>query len=183
MIVYIFLAARSPSTAIPRYFNTQASATAIPDISRSRSPRKFLLKTKEIMARKVVSLDDQLSKFPAHLLDIPCAESNLGKLVHMIDTESMVLMAIDSLGVTDVEVKDVREIWPNKPAVQRLEMFKIWQQKNQSLATYRYVCVYTCTSTHGIGMGLCVLHVHVHVHACGAHAQRMGGQCIVYIVF
>ena len=96
------------------------------------------------MARRVVSLDDQLSKFPAHLLDIPCAESNLGKLVHMIDTESMVLMAIDSLGLTDVEVKDVREIWPNKPAVQRLEMFKIWQQKNQSQATYRCVCVCVC---------------------------------------
>ena len=128
------------------------------------------------MARRVVSLDDQLSKFPAHLLDVHCAESHLGKLVHMIDTESMMLMAIESLGLTDVEAKDVREIWPNKPAVQRLEMFKIWQQKKQSQATYRCVCVCVCTSTHGIGMGLCVLHVHVHVHACGTHAQRMGRQ-------
>ena len=89
------------------------------------------------MARRGGSLDKHLSKFPAHLLDVPCAESDLGKLVHMIDTERMVLLAIDSLGLTDVEVKDVREIWPNKPAVQRLEMFKIWQQKNQIQATYR----------------------------------------------
>ena len=136
------------------------------------------------MARRVASLDDQLFKFPAHLLDVPCAESHLGKLVHMIDTESMMLMAIDSLGLTDVEVKDVREIWPNKPAVQRLEMFKVWQQKNQSQATYRCVCVYMYIPPP---MELewdfvCYMYLHVHVHACGAHAQRMGGQCIVYIV-
>ena len=83
-----------------------------------------------------LSLEEQLSKFPAQLLDIPCAESHLGKLVHMIDTESMVLLATD-LGLSDVEVKDAQEIWPRKPAIQRLEMFKMWQQKNQSQATYR----------------------------------------------
>ena len=85
-----------------------------------------------------LSLKEQLSKVPARLLDIPCAESHLGKLVHSIDTESMVLLATD-LGLTDVEVDDIRTAWPRKPAVQRLEMFKTWQQKNQSQATYRWV--------------------------------------------
>ena len=86
----------------------------------------------------VLSLEEQLSKFPAHLLDRPCAESHLGKLVHMIDTESMVMLATD-LELSAVEVDDVQTAWPRKPAVQRLEMFKTWQQKNQSKATYRYV--------------------------------------------
>ena len=88
----------------------------------------------------VLSLEEQLSKFPAHLLDRPCAESHLGKLVHMIDTESMVMLATD-LELSAVEVDDIQTAWPRKPAVQRLEMFKKWQQKNQSKATYRYVTV------------------------------------------
>ena len=83
-----------------------------------------------------LSLEEQLFKFPPRLLDVPCSESHLGKLVHMIDTESMVLLATD-LGLSDVEVKDAREIWQSKPAIQRLEMLKMWQQKNQSQATYR----------------------------------------------
>jgi hypothetical protein len=85
-----------------------------------------------------LSFEEQLSKFPAHLLDRPCAESHLGKLVHMIDTESMVMLATD-LELSAVEVDDIQTAWPRKPAVQRLEMFKKWQQKNQSRATYRYV--------------------------------------------
>ena len=83
-----------------------------------------------------LSLEEQLSKFPAHLLDRPCAESHLGKLVHMIDTESMVMLATD-LKLSTVEVDDVQTTWPRKPTIQRLEMFKTWQQKNQSKATYR----------------------------------------------
>ena len=85
-----------------------------------------------------LSLEEQLSKFPAHLLDRPCAESHLGKLVHMIDTESMVMLATD-LKLSAVEVDDIQTAWPRKPATQRLEMFKKWQQKNQSKATYRYM--------------------------------------------
>ena len=93
-----------------------------------------------------LSLEEQLSKFPAHLLDRPCAESHLGKLVHCITTDDMVLMATD-LGLTDVEIDDVRTAWQtSKPAVQRLKMFEKWQQKYQPLATYRYmyVCVCVC---------------------------------------
>ena len=91
-----------------------------------------------------LSLEEQLSKFPAHLLDRPCAESHLGKLVHCITTDAMVLMAAD-LGLTDVEIDDVRTAWQTwSPVVQRLKMFKMWQEKYQSLATYRcvYICVY-----------------------------------------
>ena len=84
------------------------------------------------------SLEEQLSKFPAHLLDVPCAESNLGKLIHLIDTESMVLLATE-LGLTDIEVDDIQTAWPRKPAVQRSVMFKTWLHKNQSQATYRWV--------------------------------------------
>ena len=84
------------------------------------------------------SLEEQLSKFPVELLDRPCAESHLGKLVHMIDTESMMLLATD-LELLAVEVDDIQTAWPRKPAVQRLEMFKKWKQKNTSQATYRWV--------------------------------------------
>jgi hypothetical protein len=88
-----------------------------------------------------LSLKKQLSKFPAYLLDRPCAESHLGKLVHCITTDTMVLMAAD-LGLTDVEIDDVRIAWQaSSPAVQRLKMFKTWQQKYHSQATYRCVCV------------------------------------------
>jgi hypothetical protein len=85
-----------------------------------------------------LSLEKQLSKFPAYLLDRPCTESHLGKLVHMIDTESMVMLATD-LELSAVEVHDLQTAWPRNPAIQRLEMFKKWRQKNQSKATYRYV--------------------------------------------
>ena len=87
-----------------------------------------------------LSLEEQLSKFPAELLDRPCVESHLSKLVHHITTDTMVMMATD-LGLSDVEVEDIHEIWPRNPAKRRLEMFKKWQEKNQSQATYRWVCL------------------------------------------
>ena len=84
------------------------------------------------------SLEEQLSKFPAHLLDVHCAESHLGKLVKCITTDTMVMMTTD-LGLTDVEVDDIQTAWPpRKPAVQRLDMFKKWLKKFPSASTYRY---------------------------------------------
>ena len=85
-------------------------------------------------------LEEQLSKFPAQLLDCPCAESHLGKLVNCLTTDTMLLLVPD-LGLSDVEVEDIREICPRSPPKARLEMFKRWQQKNQSQATYRWVMV------------------------------------------
>ena len=97
----------------------------------------------------ILSLKEQLSKFPAQLLDVPCAESVFGKLVRMIDTESTVLLATH-LGLSDVEVNDAQAMWPRKAAVQRLEMFKTWQQKIQSQATYRLVRSSVYTLIYGI---------------------------------
>ena len=82
------------------------------------------------------SLEEQLSKFPAELLDQQCFESHLGKLVHHITTDAMVMMATD-LGLSDVEVEDSLSACPRNPAKQRLQMFKQWQEKKSSKATYR----------------------------------------------
>ena len=69
--------------------------------------------------------------FPAELLDRQCFESHLGKLVHHIITDAMVMMATD-LGLSDVEVEDSLSAWPRNPAKQRLDMFKKWQEKKSS---------------------------------------------------
>ena len=61
-----------------------------------------------------LSLKEQLSKFSAELLDRPCVESHLGELIHHITTDTMVLLATD-LGLSDVEVDDIQEIWPRNP--------------------------------------------------------------------
>ena len=83
-----------------------------------------------------LSLEEQLSKFPAELLDRPCVKFHLGKLVHMITNDTIAMMATD-LGLSDMEVEDIRERWPNNPVKRRLEMFKMWQEKRSSQATYR----------------------------------------------
>jgi hypothetical protein len=83
------------------------------------------------------SLEEQLSKFPPELLDRRCFDSHLGKLVHHITTDAMVMMATD-LGLSDIEVEDCQFSWIRNPAKQRLEMFKKWQEKKSSEATYRY---------------------------------------------
>ena len=78
------------------------------------------------------SRQTHFSRFPFELLDRTCTESHIGKLVHCINLETMLVMTAD-LGLTDVEVDDIRDSWPGKPAIQRLEMLK------QSRTTYRYV--------------------------------------------
>ena len=74
----------------------------------------------------------QLSRLPIDLLDRPITESHLGKLVHCLNLETVLIMA-PGLGLTDVQVDDIRDAWPGKPAVQRLEMLKRCQ------TTYRWV--------------------------------------------
>ena len=90
------------------------------------------------------SLEKQLSKFPSQLLDRQCVESHLGKLVHVIDSVTMEMMASD-LDLSQVEVDDIQSSWERKPVKQRLEMFKKWLEKNKSQATYRWVCHSVCT--------------------------------------
>lgn len=77
-------------------------------------------------------LQSQLSRFSSELLDRPCPQSHLGKLVHLLNLETVMLMAAN-LGLADVDVDDVRDSLPGKPAAQRLEMLK------RSKTTYRYV--------------------------------------------
>ena len=75
-------------------------------------------------------LQAQLSRFPSDLLDRPITESHLGKLVHCLNLETVLKMAAE-LGLDDVQVDDIRDAWPRKPAIQRLEMLK------RSQTTYR----------------------------------------------
>ena len=86
-------------------------------------------------------LQTQLSRFPSELLDRTCAESHLGKLVHCIEVETMVIMATAELELTRVEVDDIQRAWPREPAIQKLKIFNKWQEKKQSEATYRYVTI------------------------------------------
>ena len=84
-----------------------------------------------------VSLEEQLSKFPAHLLDAPCAESHLVQLTECFSEWQTRLST--SLQLTAVEVEDIESNWPRNAKRQRLEMFRKWQRKNKERATYRSV--------------------------------------------
>lgn len=87
-------------------------------------------------------LQSELTRFPNELLDRPCLESHLGKLVHRIDLETMVIMAAD-LELTRIEIDDIQRAWPREPAAQRLKIFNKWQEKKESKATYRCVSLTT----------------------------------------
>lgn len=88
----------------------------------------------------VLSLEEQLSRFPSELLDCACAESHLGKLVHMIDAKSIELLATH-IELLAAEIDDIQSTWPKMSAVERLQAFKTWQKKNKSQPTYRYVAI------------------------------------------
>ena len=75
-------------------------------------------------------LQAQLSRFPIDLLDRPITESHLGKLVHCLKLETVPIMAAE-LGLTDVQVDDIKLSHPGEPLLQRLEMLK------RSQTTYR----------------------------------------------
>ena len=83
------------------------------------------------------SLDEQLSKFPAHLLDIPCADAHLVQLTECFSEWQTRLST--SLQLTAVEVEDIERAWPRDPARQRVKMFRRWKNKLSSQATYRSV--------------------------------------------
>ena len=65
-------------------------------------------------------LQTQLSRFPSSLLDRPCLESHLGKLVRLLSSETVMLMTAD-LGLAGVDVDDVRDSLPWKPATGDVE--------------------------------------------------------------
>ena len=85
----------------------------------------------------ILSLDEQLSKFPAHLLDVPCADTHLVQLTECFSEWQTRLST--SLQLTAVEVEDIESDWSRNTKRQRLEMFRKWQRKNRERATYRSV--------------------------------------------
>ena len=82
-----------------------------------------------------LSLEEQLSKFPAELLDRPCADAHQVKLTECFSEWQSHLCT--SLQLTTVEVDDIERAWPREPAMQRVKMFRRWQNKLLSQATYR----------------------------------------------
>ena len=86
-----------------------------------------------------VSLEEQLSKFPAQLLDVACADAHLVQLTECFSEWQTHLST--SLQLTAVEVEDIESNWPRNAARQRLEMFRKWQRKNKERATYRWVWI------------------------------------------
>ena len=90
-----------------------------------------------VVARPL-SLEEQLSKFPAELLDSLCVDAHLVKLTECFSDWQTGLST--SLELTAVEVKDIEEEWQN-PARRRVEMFRRWRNKLASQATYRCVPV------------------------------------------
>ena len=75
-----------------------------------------------------------MSKFPAELLDRQCFESHLGKLVHHIIIDAMVMMATD-LVLSDVEVEDYQFAWIRNPAKLRIEIIIIQKMAREKITT------------------------------------------------
>jgi hypothetical protein len=86
-----------------------------------------------------LSLEEQLSKFPAHFLDVGCADAHLVQLTECFSEWQTRLST--SLQLTPVEVEDIERAWPRDPAIQRVKMFRRWKSKSSSQATYRSVLV------------------------------------------
>jgi hypothetical protein len=90
-----------------------------------------------------VSLEEQLSKFPAHLLDVACTDAHLVQLTECFSEWQTHLST--NLLLTAVEMEDIESAWPGHPARQRVEMFRRWKGKLSSQATYRSVRFTTVT--------------------------------------
>lgn len=87
---------------------------------------------------RALNFEEQLSKFPVELVDSPCNEVHLIKLTDYFSKWQTNLSTC--LELTAVEVQDIEFNWPRDAARQRIEMFRRWQKKKKSHATYR--CVY-----------------------------------------
>lgn len=75
------------------------------------------------ISTRLLTLEEHLSKFPLELLDRPCVESHLGKIIHEIDTGTITRLATD-LEFSAVKVDNIQSLWPEKSASQRLELLK-----------------------------------------------------------
>ena len=88
-----------------------------------------------VSARPIHSLEEQLSKFPAELLDSPCANSHLVKLSQSI-AEWQDLAPYMQL--TLAEERRILTASPQViPARQCSEIFRIWRERLGENANYR----------------------------------------------
>ena len=88
-----------------------------------------------ISARPSHSLEEQLSKFPAQLLDSPCADAHLVKLSQSV-TEWQDLAPYMRLTLAE-ERGILSASHQVTPARQCSEMFRIWRERLGEDATYR----------------------------------------------
>ena len=84
---------------------------------------------------RLLSLEEQLSRFPSELLNSQCSDAHLAKLTDSFSDWQLHIAT--GLGLTMVEIKDIETAWPRDPARQRMEMFKEWKEKMETQATYR----------------------------------------------
>jgi hypothetical protein len=88
-----------------------------------------------VSARPIHSLEEQLSKFPARLLDSPCADAHLVKLSQSI-AEWRDLSPY--LHLSPAEERGILTALPTAtPARQRIDMLRTWINKFGLDATYR----------------------------------------------
>ena len=81
------------------------------------------------------SLEEQLSKFSAELLDRPCADAHLVKLSQSI-AEWRDLSPY--LHLSEAEERGILTAFPPAtPARQRIDMLRTWKEKLGTNATYR----------------------------------------------
>ena len=88
-----------------------------------------------VSARPIHSLEEQLSKCPAELLDSPCADAHLVKLSQSI-AEWRDLSPY--LSLSPAEERGILTAFPpTTPARQRIDMLKTWRDKFGAIANYR----------------------------------------------
>ena len=104
-----------------------------------------------VSARPIHSLEEQLSKFPAELLDSPCADAHLVKLSQSI-AEWRDLSPY--LRLSPAEERGVLTAFPPAtPARQCIDMLRTWRDKFGANTNYRWVAsVAKCDRPYGMLM-------------------------------
>ena len=88
-----------------------------------------------VSARPIHRLGEQLSKFPAELLDSPCDDTHLVKLSQsIVDWRDL----SPYLRLSPAEERGILTVFPpTTPARQRIDMLRTWREKFGEDATYR----------------------------------------------
>ena len=91
-----------------------------------------------VSARPIHSLEEQLSKFPAQLLDSPCADAHLVKLTLSQSIAELRDLSPYHLRLSPSEERGIlTALPPATPARQRIDMLRTWRDKFGLDATYR----------------------------------------------